>query len=161
MRVVVIILAVIGGLAVASVAGCVGCIGCAVFLAQGSTPEHFTSADISRIYGDEINAISSALAANRPLSHASLSAAHDDFGQGLVAIFPEADDNDVGSSLASNDVYGRYTIERSGYSLWNGVGALWLTVNGAEGTYAAYTVRHQGKAWVLALRDWQPEASAP
>ena len=157
MRVLVIILAVIGGLLVTSVAGCVGCVGCALLLSQGSSPDHFRAEQIRAQHGSVIEAVRAAAADHRPLNHQELRTTLGEDAEDLVAIFAESTDQGAGSFSQRQDLYGRHTIAHNGHSLWNGAGTVWLTVNGERGTFAAYTIHHQQQEWLLVLRDWLPE----
>ena len=152
MRTVVIILAIIGGVFLATIVGCVGCIGAVAYWASTSVPDHFNKADIYQVYQEPIREVAQVLADGKSPAYP----AHT-FADAVVAIFPDQEDaGGFDSDRNDYDLYGRHAIERNGHSLFNGVGALTLSVDGGSGIYAAYTIQANGRYWLLALRDWKP-----
>ena len=149
MRTVVIILAVIGGVFVLTIGSCVGCIGLAVYGASQVTPDHFTKEEISKVYGENIQLVAQALAADEDMSYQQ-----QQFGDGVVAILHERPSS-PGSTFTDN-VYGRYAIEPNGHFSFNGAGVHYLEVNGIEGAYASYNLTVKGEEYIVAFKDWKP-----
>jgi hypothetical protein len=149
MRIIVTILAIIGGLVVLVIGGCIGCVAL-VATSVSSAPEHFTRDGIAAAYGPVIEQVHAAAA-----SGSSLTWPETRFDDRLVAIF-EVESRAEDFHDRYTEIYRRHPVEKTSHSLWNGAGSVGLTRAGLSADYAAYQVEVGAASYLLCFEDWHP-----